>query len=238
MKKIFLIAFSVLLLCSCKKTTTEELLPVPKTTVKGVVALFDSTGARVPNATGVTVSIDSTTFTTTTDSDGNYTINNVAQGEYTITCSKTGYSTYKATNQFVLVEYSTTNIPPVYLYAPSIVTITNLTVQNSDSSCTISYTINPPSNFISEYVTFFISTSSTVSPSNYIMPISFVSSYGSTITTQVSSLYQYFPSGSTVYIVAYGSYSGIHYTSPSTGKIVYAGGLCAKPSNIASVTLP
>ncbi|MFI5201706.1 MAG: carboxypeptidase regulatory-like domain-containing protein, partial [Candidatus Kapaibacterium sp.] len=57
----------------------------------GFVALYQSDGSRAPDQSGVTVSIQSTSLSTTTDSTGKWTISDLNTGTYTVTYTKQGY---------------------------------------------------------------------------------------------------------------------------------------------------
>jgi subtilisin family serine protease len=64
-----------------------ELTPAPAGNLEGTVTL-DDTGHGVP---GVTIEIQGTNLTTTTDTDGNYHIGNIPVGDYTITADAVGF---------------------------------------------------------------------------------------------------------------------------------------------------
>ncbi len=237
-----------MLLQGCtKKTTSTEALPLPVASIQGTVALYTSSGTLAGSPYGVTVSLgDGPALTTTVDSTEAYSLSYIPQGVYTLTFSQPGYSSYKIYNSNILagstaIQYSTVN-----LYAPSATTITNLAAQSSYGSYTITGKINPPipGNF-QESIVFFLSTSDTVSPTNYISSIylpytnTSANSVG-TFNESLGDLYSYFPSGSTVYAVAYASYATPAYGSyinPATGKTSYTG-LSAIPSNTISIPLP
>jgi hypothetical protein len=59
--------------------------------ITGTVMLFNSDGSMPVDRSGVTVSIQGSSLSTTTDSLGLWTINNVMTGTYTITETKPGY---------------------------------------------------------------------------------------------------------------------------------------------------
>jgi hypothetical protein len=61
----------------------------------GKIVLYDSTGTILSNYSGVKIKSDSSTFdSTATDSLGQWRINNVSDGSYNITASKSGFGTY------------------------------------------------------------------------------------------------------------------------------------------------
>jgi hypothetical protein len=59
----------------------------------GVVMLADTSGI-IANFSGTTVSIDSTSFSTTSNSNGQWMIGGVPEGQYNITASKPGFGTF------------------------------------------------------------------------------------------------------------------------------------------------
>ena len=246
MKKLLLISLITLLFYSCsKKTTSTDVLPLPFASVQGTVVLYTATGTQASTSYGVTVSLDGTIFKTTVDSTGEYNLSNIPQGVYTLTFSQPGYSSYKIYNSNILsgttaIQYSTVN-----LYQPSTTSITNLAIQSSYGFYSITGKINPPiPGNLQESIVFFLSTSDTVSPTNYINSIylpytnTSATSVG-TFSESLGDLYSYFPSGSTVYAVAYASYATAYgsYINPATGKTNYTG-LSAIPSNTISIPLP
>ena len=246
MKKIFLIVVISQLLYSCGGSVGSTGIsnvaeqPLPTAIIQGSVVLYNEEGGIVSNASGVTVSIDSTTYTTTTDSAGVYVLKNVPQEEYTITYSKSGYSTYKNINVSIVSGKASITYPPVSLYAPSPTYITNLAVApyNGASGAYNFYGIvNPPGTMaFPKNVAIFMSLSNTVSPSNFMAFVQ--ATADSSVLNVNSNLYNYFASGSTVYMKAYGITTFNSYTNPASGFPVYYGGVGAVPSNIFPVKLP
>ena len=246
MKKLVLIVFISQLLYSCGgsigstgiSNVVEQ--PLPTATVQGSVVLYNEAGGIVSNASGVTVSVDSTTYTTTTDSSGVYVLKNVPQEEYTITYSKNGYSIYKNINANITAGKAPITYSPVSLYAPSTTYITNLAVApyNGASGAYNFYGIVNPSGTkaFPKNVAIFMGLSSTVSPTNYMAFVQ--ATADSSVLNVNSNLYTYFASGSTVYMVAYGITTFNSYTNPASGFPVYYGGVGATPSNVFPVTLP
>lgn len=244
MKKILLIAISTLLLMSCSKKNTTEVLPTPTGSLTGRVVLNNSQGAVVENAAGVTVSLDSTSYNTTTDSLGNYTLKNIPQGIYTITYNKSGYSIHKMID--VTIDAGNAPIVASYvnLYEPSSVQITSFSAKLDSPNVNVSVTINPPSSnssfaYYAPTVLVFMSTSPSVSSVNYISTynIDFQYGNGNSISEDISSYYLNYPSGSKIYLIAYpNSYNEDSYLNPATGRTVYEG--LGTPSSVVPVTLP
>jgi hypothetical protein len=57
----------------------------------GFVSLYQSDGSQSPDQSGVTISVQGTSLSTTTDSTGHWTINGLNQGSYTVIYTKPGY---------------------------------------------------------------------------------------------------------------------------------------------------
>lgn len=76
--------------------------PAFQATYSGQVQLYDQYNARIfSGLSGVTVSIDGTTRTTTTDANGDYVFTKLNSGLYNLTYTKTGYGTFKMITQIV-----------------------------------------------------------------------------------------------------------------------------------------
>ncbi len=89
---LFVLAFGAFL-SSCKQASNPS--SVQPGSVTGVVSLWDSAGP-MPSSAGVTIALDSSNYTTQSDSAGLWAINNVAPGNYNITVSKTGFGLCRA----------------------------------------------------------------------------------------------------------------------------------------------
>ncbi len=85
------IAVAVLAWMGGCKTTTS---PGTTGSFAGRVALIDSTQLVLSNFSGITVSIDGTSISTTTDSSGRWEINAVPEGLYSISATKSGFGTF------------------------------------------------------------------------------------------------------------------------------------------------
>ncbi len=72
----------------------NEIVPLTDNVV-GFVTLFDSTGNKTGNNSGVTVTVENTNNSATTDNTGKYVLNNVHIGEFCLVYTKTGYGTWK-----------------------------------------------------------------------------------------------------------------------------------------------
>ncbi len=70
-------------------------------TLVGKVYIYDAFANWVPNQTGVTVTLEGTSYTTTSDSTGIWTITNIPSGTYVVVYSKSGYVSKKVFNIIV-----------------------------------------------------------------------------------------------------------------------------------------
>jgi hypothetical protein len=84
------IVFAIAIIGGCKSSTT--VVDVNTGTLQGKVALSVDCNL-LPNASGATVHIEGTGFSETTDSLGDWTMNNVPAGIYNILITKPGFDT-------------------------------------------------------------------------------------------------------------------------------------------------
>ncbi len=109
MKKIVVI-LSVIVLFSCKKDneshlghTQAPLAPTGPGSFTGKVTQYDQYGViDVPPLNNVTVSIAATSYSTTTDVNGNYTLTSIPGGSYDLLFSRAGCGTWKILQAFVV----------------------------------------------------------------------------------------------------------------------------------------
>jgi hypothetical protein len=97
MRRLHLLLPAALLLCglyACQETPTTASSPVTTEvtgTLQGRITVRDDDGNKVSDASGVTVSLDGTSFSATTDASGHWTIDSLPTRAYDITYSKSGY---------------------------------------------------------------------------------------------------------------------------------------------------
>lgn len=124
-------------LCACGSNSSSDSTPTTTYSISGTVA---SSGAGLQ---GVTMTLNSST-TATTDASGNYTITGLANGSYSITPSKSGY-TFDPTNSTQTVNSA--NITGVnFAAAPVDVTGTwsgtlTLNMQNGSGPFALTYVL-------------------------------------------------------------------------------------------------
>ncbi len=236
-KRLFLLCQAIIFLnyCTSKKNTTVQEYPALPQNVEGFVFLCNEFGQFQQNNSGVTVFLDSTSFTTTTDTVGKFTLQNVPAGNYTITFTKSGYGTYKSSYSDYLGG-ETYQLPTTSLYATPTTTVTGLSAQIVDSVVQVSGVLSPAgSETQPRSALLFASLSPSVSPDNYTQAFIAYEDTGSSIN--FSPVLSSFSSGQMVYLVAYGASANSYYKNPVTGKLVYPF-VGSTASNVATVVAP
>lgn len=236
----------VLFLSSCNsKGPTGPEGPKLKGDILGYVILVDADGSQPSNRGNVTVAVDGAGISTQTDVMGKFVLSSIETGTYTITYSKSGYGSSK-TVQYQFVGGGQALITNVFLCQPPSFKVSSLSALPSSNSVTLTATLSEPVNGQRRVFLFFGRSSEVSSnPANYEYSTSFSQTF-----TNGSYTFGYawtttfrpagFPSGSTVYIVAYGANEGFYnsgYVDASTGHFIYSN-LSAVASNIVSVTVP
>jgi hypothetical protein len=210
-----------------------------KGSLVGWVTLYDQFGTMIDDKSGVTVAIDGTVppATAITNTLGRYQIDSLKTGTYEIVFSKTGYATRRA-----LLAFLGGTKPYIYssYISQSCTTLpTNLSVTYySSTAVTIACTVAPaiPSGSL-RVVRVFYGKTPTVSGTNYLTSSGYsTSSTSFSVTTSINK--NYFPSGSTMYVIAYGdSYNSYTIMDLTTGLGIYAT-LNSPASNVASYIVP
>ncbi len=267
MKKQFLfLALGLTLLCSCKKDTNNtEILPAPTGTLEGFVTLTDEFGVAIPyvndpNYSGVKVSLDSTGYSATTDSNGKYLLKGIPSNAfYNFTFSKAGYGSYNNRNfQFTLAGGNAPllTVNPTTLYKLSSTNVLSLTAVSNPpvrniSTITLTAALNNSNlganNTMGALI--FFSTKPNVSPTNYegiIIPAT-VNASPSNVTTNINpaNFYAYqstltgvsqttvnysFPVNTPLYFIAYGYSNGATSTYTTNSYINTIYGITVFPN--------
>ncbi len=226
--------FAILLLiafmpgCDSLKGPEGPSGPVLTGDIVGYAYLFDLTGARATDQSGITVTVEGTDISAVTGVDGRWVLSNLTTGTYTLAFSKPGYGTAKSpAYQFVgggQAWYGTKNIYQTPPYPPEGFGITAVA-----GDITVYGTLGGPLPNSNRGVRFFFGDSISVSsaPASYRYTCSLSIPSTSTtysITVSGSTLRSYgFSSGLRVLVVAYGenAYGSFGYLDLSTGKQCY-----------------
>jgi hypothetical protein len=208
-------------------------------------------GASVANNSGVTVSIDGSTplLTAVSNAAGRFEIQNIKSGTYNLSFSKNGYTTYKVYGVAHVGGENPTVLPNTYpVIQASNTTVSNLSLVSIQPGIRANLFLNAFNNVLPDgkQVVVFMSNSSGVSSSNFI---GFVTE-GFSGASNVLNFYldksflnsSGFPSGSRVYMIAYGANLApigilFSYRDPATGKPVFLG-LSPVPSQEISFIVP
>lgn len=227
------IVLMAVLMVSCKKDPVTPTVTGGKLT--GNIQTWDDKTTSTTDQAGITVAVTNTTgytATATTDATGKYSFDNLPYDIYDFTLSKSGYGTLKVygvanTNGGTGV---TTIVPTIGFGKLSTTTVTSLSVSgntfNGQPGVTFNYGISPaPSTSSRAFVRYFLSTSATVSNTNYT---AFSTLYNFSNLSNVTGfsandlIGMGFTSGQTVYVKMYGdSFKSNEYQDPNTGKWVF-----------------
>jgi hypothetical protein len=237
-----LLFIGLICISGCSSSTGSS-SPSLSGSMTGLVALYQSNGNRT-NASGVTVSIQGTSLSTTTDSTGKWTINGLSAGTYTIVFTKASYGTMEQQGvQFVggglaLVSSIEMVQPPTFTVA--------INAHGYDGDDYIDYTIDGAIGG-QGFVLIAVGTDSTVSASD---PTKYLYADWNETTDTTGAFYISIPllygagfqSKTTAYAVAYplnndGGYEYFaSYLDDSTGRQVYPS-LGAR-SNVVPIGIP
>ena len=99
MKRIIGFLIILMPLFGCKENTTESTLSGD---IVGKIVLYADNGLALQDNSGIQISMEGRSFSTLSSTDGSWKLTNVPAGIYTVTFSKTGFTTRKNFNfQFV-----------------------------------------------------------------------------------------------------------------------------------------
>lgn len=200
--------------------------PITKANITGSVNLYDE-GTTLLDESNMLVKVVGTNplITALTNSNGQFVLEDVPFGTYTIEYEKAQYGVFKKFNfSHQGNANAITEIPS--LGKTSSTEITDLLINIVNGQVVFSITTSPAGNNSNRrYVRYFLSTSATVSNSNYMYHsptfISQINPYQSTLT-QTELINAGFTSGQTVYVKAYGeSYWSNEYLDVNLNKKVF-----------------
>ncbi|MDP5000746.1 MAG: carboxypeptidase-like regulatory domain-containing protein [Flavobacterium sp.] len=216
--------------------------PITKANITGSVNLYDE-GTTLLDESNMLVKVVGTNplITALTNSNGQFVLEDVPFGTYTIEYEKEQYGVFKKFNfSHQGNANAITEIPS--LGKTSSTEITDLLVNIVNGQVVFSITTSPAGNNSNRrYVRYFLSTSATVSNSNYMYHsptfISQINPYQSTLT-QTELINAGFTSGQTVYVKAYGeSYWSNEYLDVNLNKKVFPN-LNTVSANAVSFVVP
>lgn len=229
--KLVYLTFGLLLIlgftsCSDSEDSTLPLNPITSANIIGSVNLYDE-GTLQIESSGMTVKLEGTSFSVTTDNQGDFTLTNVPFGTYTITYEKAGFGTFKKFN----LAHTNTGSSTIISENPSIgqmssTEITNLLVTSNPGNIIISATTNPAGNLANtRYVRYFLSENANVSNEDnsfYSQAlISNINPYDINLS-QDELISAGFTTGQTVYIKVYGdSFWSNEYDDPNLQRKVF-----------------
>ena len=212
---------------SCKKEDECAYPDLIAADISGSVLLFDD--AKNPmDKNGMLVSIVGSVplISDTTDNDGNFTLENVDFGNYTLSYSKAGYGTFLYGVAHVNDCKLVTEVPKFYLGKRSTTSILTLSSETVAANVHIDLTLNPAGTEDEpRYVRLFFKKQSDVSNSSYDFQsgILFTETNALNLNLSVGDMDGMgFVSGETIYVKAYGeSYYSNEYYDVFLDRVVF-----------------
>ncbi len=231
----------LLLASACKKTIQLDL----RGTIKGEVYAIDEFGFEPQSNENIMVSLEGSEplLYTLSDNNGKYEITDIPSGTYNLIISKEGYGDF----QYQGIQVVGGDAPLYFnnnIVEKSSITIDDISLEVVDGTeiylkCIVNhnYTIDPRP-FYPE-IRYYISDTDNPSYTNYIQAgtIRFEGESGSQLEARIYIDTSRFPSGSNVYLIAYGCgyYVNMYYDIPSNKYVISSLG---EPSDIASIIAP
>jgi hypothetical protein len=217
----------------------------------GWVELKDAEGRTIPDAGGVSVTVEGTNFTATTGSNGQWSIASLPAGTYVVTFSKSGYGTYKSIGHRH-VGGGDSYLSPVTLGAVPNSAITSFSVRSldsiySDSIITYFKHVEVKTEYSGDpgRIKVYFGNNQNVSntPGNYLFVLDAIQYQDGNwrkmlLRVRSEDLVQYgITSGTTLYAVAYiTSDYGTQYFDPAANQWAYTS--VTAPSNVLSAVVP
>ena len=242
--RIIILGLALMSLLGCTKNEVITPDPATKANIIGSVNLYDDRTTEVENS-GMKIIVEGITpeLSTTTDANGDFTLQDVPFGTYNLTFDKTGYGTFRYLNLVHSNTGSSTIIPTTFSLGQFSTThVTLLEVNISGNDVSILATTDPGGNSNHRrYLRFFYHTESNVSDDNYTkfseVLISQDNPYEQILSqTDLSNLG--FASGATVYIKVYGdSFWSNDYIDPNSFKRIFPN-LNVNSANAVSFLVP
>lgn len=247
-KYIFVLAILSIFAFSCKvgevgpegaKGTDATLR---KGNIIGFANAFTEAAALLPSFEGTSVLLEGNGLskTVSTNAEGKYEFTDIPVGTYNFTFTRTGFGTRRIFGKPHAGGSNITVNNAMQLVANPSLNITSVTLtpsgNNINGSGTTSGMMIPGTTNI--FVVAFISTSNTVSNTNYMLATSsFLGGTNTNFTSTFLNVAQNFPAGTQLYFRVYGASSANFDIDYATGRRIYSN-LGTTPSPVATVTLP
>ncbi|HZV13072.1 MAG TPA: carboxypeptidase regulatory-like domain-containing protein [Candidatus Kapabacteria bacterium] len=247
---IFLAALTALII-SCKGNDGAQGPAGPALTgsISGYTYLVDQNDSLLSNRSGVTVSLNGTNISATSDSTGKWTLNNVSTGVYEVTFSKSGYDSFVIPSQ-QFVGGGALYLGDVYMAQKQTFGVISETAKDSlfnaygQKVIYLTDSLTQPIYTTSKRVAIFVGTTSSVSsdPSTYsyvVIHTPATNAYSTTrLFTSAELVSAGFATGDTIYFRSYGASEYFSsYRDTATGRLNYTG-LSYSPSNVTSTVVP
>ena len=220
-----LVLIGSIVLSSCGGDDGDITQPTPTAgNISGEVNLYDE-GTTEIDGSGMTIRLEGTSSSATTDASGNFVLTDVPFGSYTLVFEKGGYGTFRSFD-FEHRSEITFVVPNPSLGQSSTTSITDLTVSSDGTTVTVGATTDPEASIgNTRYVRFFFSTTSDVSSEDYDAVLETIqvqiTPYNLNLTAASLEALG-FTSGQTVYVRAYGeSFWSNQYDDPDLGRTVF-----------------
>ncbi len=184
----------------------------------------------------------STSMTTTTDATGRFSFSNVPYDSYELSFLKSGYGTYRIFG--LSHDSASTQIPHFSVGRTATTTVTTLTVAGNtfqgEPGVRFNYNVgSAPTTTNRAFVRYFLSTSNTVSPTNYTAfseLINFTNNSAETGFTTRELISMGFTSGQTVWVRMFGdSWRSNDYFDPNLRRRVFPNVNTTSPAAISFV---
>ena len=203
--------------------------------LSGSVVAWNDKNGLITDKSNITVTIDyPINRSTITDANGKYSFDNLDFDKYDISFSKAGYGTYKIysyNHSYNIITAQTDNVIPPIAFAQISTNAINslvLTKTNYNGQPGFTFTVNvspTPTTLNRSYVRYFLSTSNTVSSSNYL---AYTPAIGTSLATATDG-FSYdeltgmgFLKGQTIYMKGYGeSVRGNDYDDPNLRRRIF-----------------
>jgi hypothetical protein len=218
---------------------------VPSGNISGSLQTFDDKLTAVSDASGFVVTLmnpGSTSMTTTTDATGRFSFSNVPYDSYELSFLKSGYGTYRIFG--LSHDSASTQIPHFSVGRTATTTVTTLTVAGNtfqgEPGVRFNYNVgSAPTTTNRAFVRYFLSTSNTVSPTNYTAfseLINFTNNSAETGFTTRELISMGFTSGQTVWVRMFGdSWRSNDYFDPNLRRRVFPNVNTTSPTAISFV---